>query len=314
MDEIFTQDPFIRQDVNRSEIFLNRDLWSKYFSNECTVIPQYIEVAPNIKTLLISSKPYKKSELRPIIIIPGWFSQIPSWQEILEYCSSRTEIYYIETREKTTALHDHNINYDVASMADDFFAVVNKLSVNIEDAVVLASSMGGTLLFNYLSRYDRYPHRTVMLGPNPTIEKPFLLGHFLLGMPQFLFTITLSVLKFYVINFKMNSKNDPQALKYLQVMRMAVPKRMIRSGRAIVGKYKGWEDIAKITEPIILVTAMSDKLHAMERTLKIADTLEKSGLLDFETNIEAHSVKLATHLIELANDDESSIKWNGFSH
>lgn len=306
---VFEIDLYKMED-NGTDIFLNTEIWKKYYHTDAQIHTKYIEVDEGVELLLMTVNPKEKKTERSILVLPGWFSHISSWLGVLHCISEKTTVYYLESREKTSArLNDKKKDFSIEKLADDFAVAIEMLPDPIENIVVLSSSLGGTMLFSYLARYERKPYQTVMVGPNPKIKLPPILGSIFVNLPLFMFHLTIRYISWHIIKFKINKEKEPQQVhKYLQVVRLAVPWKIKASAKKVL-KYNGWDDIAKL-DRIILVGARMDKMHSTDSTKKIRDEINNSGYIEFETNYDVHSDTMGNILLELAEGDDSKIDWS----
>ncbi|MCY3413521.1 MAG: alpha/beta fold hydrolase [Candidatus Heimdallarchaeota archaeon] len=308
-DSIYFMDPYRRTDVH-TDIFAKEDTWKEFFDEYATISTQYIEVEPEIQILMIKSTP-KIENGRPLMIIPGWFSVITAWISILKEISKQNVVYYYETREKTSARHcKKKVTYSIERYAEDFEVVINQLAHPIEEITVLGSSLGGTMLFNYLARFKRHPHCTLLMGPNPFI-KLTPVAPILFNLPVSVFIISIRYAIWHMVKFRINKEEEPeQVTKLLQVMRLALPRRMKYSVRHL-RKYNAWKhDIEAIDSRVILIGALADKMHGVDRTRRIRDAIKNSGYLEYSSNLGAHSIGFARDMVRLSKGDNSFVEWD----
>ena len=84
----------------------NSDKWKQYFNEGCDVSAHHVEVSDGSKILIVKSNPPSQHELincKPIILIPGWFSNAMGWIGTLKEISKCTQVIYFETREKSSS-------------------------------------------------------------------------------------------------------------------------------------------------------------------------------------------------------------------
>ena len=72
---------------------------------ESRISKTLINVKDGVQLSAIRFQPKKESSFPPIIFISGWGSLIDSWKVVLNKMVEKFEIYYIETREKSSAVH-----------------------------------------------------------------------------------------------------------------------------------------------------------------------------------------------------------------
>lgn len=306
---VHSKDPYSRSDEN-TDIFLDVDIWQPYFADGVSINTRYVRVEDDIDVLLITSKPPVKTDSRPVLIISGWFSVISAWVEIVKEISITNTLYYYETREKTSAQQRMRIvDYTVERYAKDFNILIDNLEDKIEDIVVIGSSVGGTLMFNFLANYDRVPFSTILTGPQPYIKlPPWPIGPLLYNMPLPVFIISIKYTAWHLVKFRINKDKEPEQVeKLLQVIRLAIPKRMKHSIKALT-KYNAWDkDIMEITADVVLVGAKLDKLHSVDKTKRIQDAIKKSSYLEYESNLGVHSIEFAKDIVRIASGDTSFV-------
>ena len=84
---------------------IKRNNYSDYCSPGTDIQTRYIGVSNKIQLFEIHFTPKKLTKYPPVIFIPGWGSFIHGWKIVLKEMSRHFEIYYIETREKSSAKH-----------------------------------------------------------------------------------------------------------------------------------------------------------------------------------------------------------------
>ena len=168
------------------------------------------------------------------------------------------------------------------------------------------------MMFNYLANYDRIPYSTILTGPQPYIKlPPWPIGPILYNMPLFIFIISIKYAAWHLVKFRINRDKEPEQVeKLLQVIRLAIPKRMKHSVRALT-KYNAWDrDIMEIEADVILVGAKLDKLHSVDKTKKIQDAIKRSSYLEYESNLGVHSIDFARDIVRISSGDTSFINNN----
>ena len=145
---------------------------------------------------------------------------------------------------------------------EGFHILIDHLNNKIEDVVVIGSSVGGTMMFNYLANYERMPFSTILTGSQPYIKlPPWPVGQIQYNMPLVIFILSIIYAVWHLVKFRINKDKEPEQVeKLLQVIRLAIPKRMKHSVRALT-KYNAWDkDIMEIEANVVLMGAKLDKL------------------------------------------------------
>lgn len=305
---IYEKDPYDKSHYNTNH-FISEDIWKPFFDIHAKISTKYILMDDGVQLLLIKSTPVENGG-KPILLIPGWFSVITAWYHTLKEISKRNVVYYLETREKTSSIHPgKKVKYGVDRLAKDFDIVIPKLEHKLDEILLVGSSIGGTMLFHYLANYNFKPYLTVLIGPNPYIELfPFaFLGY---NMPVFLFSLTIRYAYWHLKKFRMSKEEEShQMIKLRQTLRLAIPRRLKYSVKNLK-QYNAWnEDIEVILDKIVLVGAVTDKLHSIEKTRKLRDALQNSGYLEYESNYGTHSTDFAKDLVRISLGDTKFINW-----
>jgi hypothetical protein len=73
----------------------SEDYWQPYFAEDCEISIRYHTLSDKSKILSVLSIPPKRTNLRPVVLISGWFSLILRWSEVLQIVSKETQVVYI---------------------------------------------------------------------------------------------------------------------------------------------------------------------------------------------------------------------------
>jgi len=278
------------------------EYWKPHFDDECQLDLRYYTVDDGTKLLGVYAKNLQHPDTTPVIIVPGWFSMVFGWSEVTQELSKHTSILYLETREKVSSiLPNHKVEMSVQRMADDFTQISHLIPFKIKDSIVISSSMGGTMMLEYLGRMVRPPKISVMIGPNPEFDIPKKLTKLLLFSPLFIVEPFKAIIKFYIRRFKVDMKKEPQQYyKYANVLDAAEPWKIRQSARECLW-YEAWEllEDADIESRVILVGASADKMHDEDQTMKVHDVIEGSEFVDFPSNKATHSREMAEYIVDL---------------
>ena len=276
--------------------------WKSIFDPSCSLELKYITMDDQTEVLVVISEPPNIYEggNKSLILIPGWFSIPTGWVEVTQPLSKEIKIYYVETREKSSSITvSKKVEMDVSRLSLDFETILLHLKIDFPHSVVVASSLAGSLLFEFLSRTRNKPFKTVLIGPNPDYKLPPIIGRVLLLMPMFLFQIAKKYVKWHVLKFRIDKEKEPeQAAKFIEALDAAEPWKIRKSGKSVV-KFNGWDLLEKIDVDTILIGASSDKLHEFETTEKIGDLMPNATVVNFGTNKAIHSGKMGSFLLDL---------------
>lgn len=288
------------KDEEAIQNFQTQDYWKPHFADGVRLSLEYVTLFDQTKLLLVKSEPPEPRNTRPIFFIPGWFSLVSGWSKVIREVSLHTQVFYFESREKASSiLPHHDISMAIPQMADDLNEIFEYIG-QLQELVVVASSMGGTMLFEYFSRFNKTPYRTILIGPNPEFKYPKLLALVLLNLPVRIINWGKKITRWYVVNYRLDPENEPeQVRKYEEVLDNAQPWKVKYSARQCL-PYKAWELLAEIKAPIILIGASKDKLHAAETTHRVAELIKTAEYVDFESNKRSHSAEMGKYILGIA--------------
>ena len=79
--------------------------YSRFCAVGTTYTHEYVPGDIGIKLLQVHFSPGLRSQYPPVIFLAGWASLIYSWEIVLREMTKDFEVYYVETREKSSAIH-----------------------------------------------------------------------------------------------------------------------------------------------------------------------------------------------------------------
>ena len=103
--------------------------FTKFCASGTKYSHRYISGENDVKLFLIHFKPKIKSNFPPVIFIPGWGSIIDSWEVVLKEMTKDFEVYYLETREKSSSIHVTERILTINSLGDDLPNVLSELNL-----------------------------------------------------------------------------------------------------------------------------------------------------------------------------------------
>lgn len=290
---------------NETEVDLN--YWKQFFHTDCEITHNYYQMDDDAQLLIITSIPASYDEkIRPVVLIPGWFSQPSGWIGVTKTVSSKTKLIYIETREKNSSkvIKHKNTKMGIERMSQDILEMINNLNIDIQKSIFIASSLGGSALLHFLTTTETKPYQTVLMSPNPDFKLPPVVGRLILSMPLFMIRWVKGYVKWHVLKFRIDAKKNPeQALKYIATFDAADPWKARMSARHVT-KFKAWDLLPKIDANVILAGATTDQLHKSERTINVGKLIKNSQYIDFGSNLALHSEDFGLFLVKLAEDLE----------
>ena len=94
-------------------------------------------ISDNLQLFEVHFKPESPSKYPPIIFVPGWGSFIDSWKIVLKEMTKFFEIFYIETREKSSAEHSPEQSISIEEIGSDLARIVKIKDLEKSKFIVL---------------------------------------------------------------------------------------------------------------------------------------------------------------------------------
>ena len=284
-----------------------------YTDTGIKVTEDYVEVSDGVALKVIDFLPEGDAPEKPaVVFVAGWISLISGWQGVLKQLTPRYRTIYIETREKVSArLPEDSVEFSVARMSLDIHEVL-KQSVSLKRPFYfVGSSLGATIVLDYLSQNLRQPCQAILIGPNAEFFFPAWSLPLIRLLPAFLYTAIKPGLKWYLRNIRLDKhRESEQVKKYEGTLDAAEPKRLKANAWAL-RNYKLWDKLPDVKAPVLIIGAKSDILHGMDVLKRMVALMPCAGLEIMESNRETHSEKageLIVNQIAMRENSSSELK------
>jgi len=277
--------------------------FTKFCASGTKYSHRYISGEKGVKLFFIHFKPKIKSNFPPVIFIPGWGSIIDSWEVVLKEMTKDFEVYYLETREKSSSIHITEQPLTIKSLGDDFPYVFSELNLINKSYILLGSSLGATVILDSISKNKVNPTLSILIGPNAEFNIPSLWLMIARLTPPFFFYILRPIIKWYMKKKYLDMNSDPkQYYKYAKSLDQASPSRLRRSALNF-SSYKIWDQLNKINQKVLILAGSKDIMHDYKNTLRISEKLSNSELIDMETNNKTHSKEMVSKIRDFVNSN-----------
>jgi pimeloyl-ACP methyl ester carboxylesterase len=234
----------------------------------------------------------------PIVFVPGWVSTLAGWAALIRPMARERDVYYIETREKSSALIDHTAHltddaFSIAQNARDIIKICDHFHINSPQTLACGSSLGATSLLEAMKGGKLKIGGAFLVGPNSEFRAPKTLS-WILYLPAFFYQPIKYILLWYLRNFRVDAKKEPEQMRrYEETLNNVEPIRLKHTARSVIlGKYTVWSGLETIQAPVSIAYAATDKLHSLENIQKMAKQLPLGRLHPCPTNLYMHSAKL----------------------
>ena len=276
--------------------------YSEYTDSSTEVAEKLVTVSDGVSLRVIDFRPENDSDERPVLLfVAGWISTIAGWKDVLRVVTPCFRTIYFESREKSSSVipKGEKVSYAVERLSLDLKEVVEQMVPEKRNFVMAGSSLGATVIMEYLSMKLRQPECSILVSPLPEFRFPKLLAAIILNLvhPSFYFAVK-PVVKWYLRNFRLDPVNEQeQVRKYEYTLDMADPYKLKANAKAVMN-YSIWDRISDIPSPILIIGASTDALHETDTQKRMMDLFRKSEYMELESNRETHSKKAGEIMVD----------------
>jgi pimeloyl-ACP methyl ester carboxylesterase len=242
-------------------------------------------------------RPIKPVTQNPIIFVAGWVSAVSGWVPLLKVMAARRPVYYIETREKKSALVEKRKlkpkDFSIGRMARDLVAVCRQLGIASSTSTVIGSSLGAPALLEALKEGRLTAGAAFLIAPNSEFKAPWYL-QWMLYLPAFLYHGIKYFVLWYIKTFMVDVKNEPeQMMRYNETLQAAHPQRIKLSAQASIrGHYQVWPYLDSVRIPVALAYAPTDMLHSSKNIRNMVGRLPQATVVTCPSNKYMHSAEV----------------------
>jgi pimeloyl-ACP methyl ester carboxylesterase len=275
-------------------------------SSEAELASCHVTVDDGVVLRVLRWTPAAAPTKPPLLFVAGWVSSVEGWVPMLRRLVRDREVYYLESREKSSARIDRSgltpDDFSIERNARDLRQVVDALEIVPEDTVIMGSSLGATSILEAL-KADRIRARgALLIGPNSSFRFP-LWGKVLVHSPASSYHVIKILVLFYLRHFRVDVKNEPQQMeRYDRTLRTANPLRMKLSAMA-VQNYEVWDGLDTVSTPVAVAYSPTDKLHSEDEIKRMAKMLPRGRLVPCPTNRSMHGEDIVAHLDGFISSD-----------
>ena len=234
----------------------------------------------------------------PMVFVPGWVSALFGWAALIKPMASERDVYYLETREKCSALINGNAlltddAFSIFQNAQDIIKICDYFGINSSQTLACGSSLGATSLLEAMKGGKLRIGGAFLVGPNSEFSAPRSIS-WILSLPAFFYHPIKYFLLWYLRTFRVDAKKEPEQMKrYEETLKNVEPKRLKHTARSVIwGRYQVWGGLETIQVPVAIAYAATDKLHSLANIQKMAQQLPFGRLHPCPTNLYMHSEQL----------------------
>ena len=266
--------------------------FSKYCSPSSTISIELIDANSGVSLHVITFSPARKSDLPPVVLLPGLASVIENFQGTLIALTEKHTVYFLETREKGTSRISAKVGFTVPDLASDIPAVIEKLKLENDSYILAGYSLGASVIAVAISGIKPKPKAVVLIEPSATFQWPWwipILARF--AVP--IYGLVKPFIKWYMKTFRINTKEDYEMYEInARILDQAEPRKLAATVIA-VRQFKVWEYLKSIDIPCLVIGVSQDKFHSHDEASKVAEGIQGSTYIDLMNNKRSHSAEVA---------------------
>ena len=263
----------------------------------------YLSGMDGVKLFQVHFKPKLPSPYAPVIFIAGWGSVIDSWKIVIKEMTKDFEVFYIETREKSSSIHHSKQELNIESLGNDLPCVLSEINLINKPYIMFGSSLGATVILDAISKNKINPTKAIIIGPNAEFHIPLVWLLIIQFTPSIFLYFLKPLVKWYMKKKYIDINSDPEQYhKYVNVLNKANLKRLRRSTLSF-SSYKIWDQLSNIHQSILIFTGSKDIMHGYENILRMSSLLPKARLIDMGTNQNTHSIEMVIKIREFLNNN-----------
>ncbi len=275
-----------------------------YYNTGVKVDEYFVKVSDGVELKIIDFRPENDTPEKPLVLfVAGWVSLVDGWKEVLRRLTSSCRTFYIETREKKSARLPGNktLDFSIYRMSLDIEEILHKIIPAERSFYLAGSSLGSTVVLDYMSRRVRQPDKAILIAPVCEFPFPLWLLFIIRFIPVGFYSMVRPILKWYLRNIRIDKKELEQIKKYEGTIDAAEPARLKANAFAIKD-YSLWDKLEQIKAPVLIVGAETDTHHGFEVLEKMVSMMPDANFTLMKSNKETHSEKVADLMISQIED------------
>ncbi|MCX6225536.1 MAG: alpha/beta hydrolase [Bacteroidia bacterium] len=271
---------------------------------------QWFSVEDHVALRIVTFTPPGESKYYPVVFISGLASVLEGFKETLIGLTRDFQVYYVDTREKSSSRITGKVRFDVETFSSDLCVLVRLLGLEDGKYSMFGYSLGATVIVDSYTRLDAKPYCALLLEPNATFNYPaFAVVIMKLELP--LLYLFKPVVKWYIRHFRINRKEDyDMYLISARSLDNAHPVRLRKTALGISG-YKIWDKLGDFSCPTLIVGTSKDHFHSHDEVKRMIENLKNCTYTDLETNRRTHSAELGIVIRQYIDGLKSKTSFDG---
>ena len=255
-----------------------------------------VRVDEGVSLRVMQFLPLKEVSADPLVFVPGFVSAISGWVDFLREIVPLRPVYYLESREKTSAVIERKRlttdDFSIARLARDLVEACSKLGIDQSRMIVAGSSLGATTLIEALKHGRLQARAGFMIGPNSDFTAPWFIKG-LLFLPADVYHLVKYFVLWYLKTFRVDAVREPEQMqRYRDTLLAANPHRLKKTAKSAIG-YTIWQDLETVAVHVAVTLASTDKLHVERNIQRLKERLPLATIIRCKSNKYMHSAAMA---------------------
>ena len=258
---------------------------------------EYTALPTGVELQCIIFTPANMVSTPVVLFVPGLVSIIENFRGTIIELTRTHVVWYLETREKSSARISSRHRFTVAEIEEDIGHFVNMAFPDEVSYVMAGYSLGATAIAGASSRVRNRPDSIILVQPNASF--PFQGWLLLLArVARYIYKPLKPFLKWYMRTFIIDTKQDEEM--YNINCRNLDNAEPVRLGKAIrdLSSYRMDDCMHRINVPALVVVASSDNFHNHGEGAEIARRINGAVYLDLSDNKRTHSAEMGRIISE----------------
>jgi pimeloyl-ACP methyl ester carboxylesterase len=249
---------------------------------------------------VIHFKPVTISPYPPVVMVVGLATFIESFQGVIGELTRDFEVYYVETREKTSSRLSGKVKFNIETVARDIESIIDLLQLSHRKYILFGYSYGATVIVETYQHLRSKPISLLLLSPTPSFYYPkWSLSLIRLAVP--LYPVMKPFAKWYLRNFVINRKEDNDMYLFTSHALDKADPRKLRNSILSIASYEVYDKLVTIDCPTLIVHTSLDGIHRNEDTIRMVNLIKMNTYIDMERNNRTHGAELVILIRDYLN-------------
>ena len=208
---------------------------------------------------VLHHEPETGESLRPVVFLPGWGTMPEGFTDFFSMLMNRTELYYIETREKNSSRLPVDAVMDMDRTALDLKEALHELGFNdSSDFLLMGTCWGSTVISHALARGFVSAPTVVVFDPMPRLWFPQWL---LKSVMPFIPVTVLNLLRPLGRNIALAGMKEETQRKRAEVFINGADLKKWKRAALSILDFDLRDRASAIPGELLVFTGVSDKIH-----------------------------------------------------